>query len=111
MEAISDILEKTIKRHGLSEPVFAMILIKQAQKFIYENMGKKAMSHISVTSYTHNIIHLKISSAVWAQEFQFYKQQLLDFLREKFPEKNILNIKMNITGREDLYDSPSFKRS
>ena len=88
-----------------------MVLVKQAKSFIYENMGKKAMHHISVSSFTHNVLHLKISSAVWAQEFQFHKHQLLEYLREKFPEKNILNIKVDIRGKEDLYDNSQFKRS
>jgi hypothetical protein len=104
MEPLSDILQKTIKRHGLSESVFASILIKNTKKFITDNMGFQASKFIKICAFKNNIIQVKISSAVWAQEFHFHKHALLDYLREMFPEKNIMNIQITIAGKEDLYD-------
>ncbi len=105
MELLSDILKLSLKKHGLGESAFASMLINRANQIIREELGTLAIKNIRVKKIEKKIIYIEITKPAWAQEFHFFRHEFLNKIRESFPKKQILDIRIKIIGREDLYDT------
>ena len=112
MDSLASIVGKNMESKGLGESSFAAMLVARSNKHIADFLGNIATKNIVVKTFERNIIGLEITSSAWAQEFQFCRTEFLNRIRKDFPDKTILDVKIRIIGREDMYDivEKKFKR-
>lgn len=104
MDLLASIIGNRLKEKGLGESAFAAMLVARGNKHIADFLGNMALKHIRIKSYERNVVGIEIGSAAWAQEFQFFRTEFLECIRKDFPERKILDVKIRIIGKEDLYD-------
>ena len=98
MKSIAEILNSQLKKHQLLTSAMSAIILARVNKYIFDHMGKQASKNIVCKTYENNIIHVEITHSTWAQEFQLNKLSILQTLRTEFPDKSILDFKIQITG-------------
>ncbi len=85
MQRLGDALEQYLKKAGLEKGV-----TQQKALLIWNDVvGEAVGNNTEPESVEHGIIKVKVSNAVWRQELQFKKNNIIKQLNETL-EKNII---------------------
>gem|GEM_PF-2389042 len=94
MDRVSVLMPKALKKHGISNEVSASQVINMANKWIKENnIGESVIA----TKFYNYILTVTTSSSSEAQECHMRSSELIDHIREEYPQvkiKKIQNIRV-----------------
>lgn len=94
MQKIRDILWKSLAKYDLTASAFSLTVIYRMRNHLVNMFWYQILKNVNVEKYQNQIVFIKCFSAAWAQEIQLVKQDLIDLIKQDFPEKSCFNIKI-----------------
>ena len=86
LRALGSLLNRTLKRHGITNDVTAALAIEVMERAIEARWGKTGKRGIQVRYLRNNAIYFSCTSSVLAQEVRLNEKSLLRAVRDKIGE-------------------------
>ncbi len=94
MQKIWNILWKSLSKYNLTDSAFALTVIYRARKHMVDFFWDNVLKNADAEKFQNSILYVKCNSAVWAQQIQLSSQDLLELIKNDFPDKSFFNIKV-----------------
>jgi hypothetical protein len=89
MDRLSTLMPKSLKKLGISNEVSASQVVNAANKWIQE---EKIGEGVTATKFSNYILTVSTSSSSEAQECYMRSQELIDHIRNEYPQVKIKKV-------------------
>ncbi|MDI6703738.1 MAG: DUF721 domain-containing protein [bacterium] len=88
MERIDSVLKRVLKKIGIDRRINEGIILKEWDNLV----GKEIAIHTRPIGIKSGVLFIKVDDAIWANELNFLKWEIIDVLNKKVEEKIVKNI-------------------
>jgi predicted nucleic acid-binding Zn ribbon protein len=96
MKHIKDLLDKHIKKTGLSQQVEIAMIIEEFEQIIIDKFGIDIAGKIKALYIKNKILTVACLSTVVVQEVNMVKQDIINIINKKFSQTAINDIRFTV---------------